>query len=300
MWRKKLKPVTPAKRSRATLKLCCGLILCLPALSCRQEMRPSESDALRIRLAHLQDYAWQDRRQSGQPVEMKPEAEREALLRELHTDPAQILLCRGLGSEAALAHLQAALRDQDLNYPHRFYVPGSTVYAGLAFLSQTPFIGELDLGDQRYRIKDREYQPWSGAVLIQTPSFPRMWLWNSQAPEPDQAYERRRNDARILATAIRDQINAGDAVLLSLHSREAMDSPMFRMLEEAGLQRLIPEDRNGDSWTFRDPEGVLYRQDQWLFASLNLAKVISDAPVVYDSPDLRRAGPYRHQGLSLP
>ena len=294
-----MKPVTPAKRNRRTLKSALALLFCLKALSCRQESGQQAEPTLSLRAANLQDYAWQDRQHSGQPTEMKPEAERQALLRELSAHPADLLVLRGLGSEAALQHLRQALEEQDVGYPNPFYVPGPTVYAGLAFLSKVPLTQKLELSGQRYRIKDQSFQPLAGCVMISTPRFPRLWIWNSQAPDPEASYEQRRNDARILATTIKAQLEQGDAVLLSLHSREAPDSPMFRLLEESGLQRLIPEDRNGDSWTFRDPEGVLYRQDQWLFASPDLAGALPQS-VVYDSPDLRQAGAYRHQGLQLP
>lgn len=294
-----MKPVTHAKRNRRTLKSALALLFCLQALSCRQESGQKTDLTLTLRVANLQDYAWQDRHHSGQPTDMKPEAERQALLRELSALPADLLVLRGLGSEAALGHLHQALEKQDLVYPHLFYVPGPSVYAGLAFLSKVPLTETSELSDQRYRIKDQTFQPLAGCVMISTPRFPRLWIWNSQAPDPEASYEQRRNDARILATAIKAQLENGDAVLLSLHSREAPDSPMFRLLEESGLQRLIPEDRNGDSWTFRDPEGVLYRQDQWLFASPTLAAALPQT-AVYDSPDIRQAGAYRHQGLQLP
>jgi hypothetical protein len=64
--------------------------------------------------------------------------------------------------------------------------------------------------------------------------------------------------------------------------------------------RLQPEDARGDHWTHRDPEGIMYLQDQWLFASPALADTLKTHGQVLDSPDLRTAGPYRHQLLSLP
>lgn len=292
-----MKPVTHAKRNRQTLKSALAFLCCLQLPACRQDTPVSER--VGVRAAHLQDYAWQDRRQTGQPVDMKPEAERQALLRELTSQPAELLVLRGLGSEASLHHLQQALAAEGSSYSSIFYVPGPNVYAGLAFLSKLRFQDQLELSSQRYRIKDQTFQPLAGAVCISTPSFPHLWIWNSQAPEPEAGYEQRRNDARILSSAVRQQLESGAEVLLSLHSREAPDSPMIRMLEACGLQRLLPEDRNGDSWTFRDPEGVLYRQDQWLFASRGLSKILPRAQI-HDSPDIRQAGAFRHQGLQLP
>jgi hypothetical protein len=90
----------------------------------------------------------------------------------------------------------------------------------------------------------------------------------------------------------------GDSILLSMHSREEIDSPMFRMFEDIGLKRLIPMDEHGDSWTYRDPKGILYRQDQWVFVSPDISIPLQNA-IVFDSPALRKAGNYRHQGLFL-
>ncbi|MGA0368674.1 MAG: hypothetical protein ACO3N7_04405 [Kiritimatiellia bacterium] len=78
-----------------------------------------------------------------------------------------------------------------------------------------------------------------------------------------------------------------------------MDSPMLRMLEETGLQRLLIRDGRGDSWTHRDPDGILYRQDQWIFVTPALHARLSGAEVM-DSEAIRAAGPYRHQQLRLP
>ncbi|MEX2607739.1 MAG: hypothetical protein WD708_10370, partial [Kiritimatiellia bacterium] len=90
-----------------------------------------------------------------------------------------------------------------------------------------------------------------------------------------------------------------DQVLLSMHSREDVDSPMFRVLEETGLKRVLPVDTRGDSWTHRDPRGILYRQDQWLFATPDLHETLRDQARVFDSADLRTAGQFRHQGVLI-
>ncbi len=296
---KKLRLDTHAKRNRLTLKSGFLLLVLLPLLACHQEQENQPPADISLRVAHLHDYAWQDRNQSGQPVDLKPEAERQALLRDLNHIPGDLLILRGLGSQASLVHLQNALKESGQDYPQLFYIPGPNVYQGIGFLSTRPFSETRKLNSETFRIKEKNYQPLAGGVLLSTRTFPALWIWNQQAPSPEEPYERRRNDARIMAQTLRPLIQSGAEVILTLYSREEFDSPMFRLLEEAGLRRLILEDARGDSWTFRDPQGILYRQDQWVFATPKVHDAIIKAQV-FDSKDLRQAGPYRHQGMKLP
>ncbi|MDF3129392.1 hypothetical protein P0Y35_09315 [Kiritimatiellaeota bacterium B1221] len=271
----------------------------LPLLSCRQEQETGAPADLTLRVAHLHDYAWQDRNQSGQPVDMKPASERQALLRELNHPSDDLLVLRGLGSAASLRHLQSSLKESGRELPHLHYIPGKDDYQGIGFLSNRPFSETRKLNAETFRIKEKNYHPLAGGILLSTRTFPALWVWNQQAPPPEEPYERRRNDARIMAQTLRPLIQSGAEVLLTLHSREEMDSPMIRIWEDLGLQRVLLEDRRGDSWTYRDPQGILYRQDQWIFATPKIYKKLIGAEV-FDSEDLRQAGPYRHQGIQLP
>src|SRR5690606_23678872 len=105
------------------------LLLALPGCN-RESHKSSSMEGVTLRIAPLGDYAWQDRRQTGQPVDMKPAPEREALIRELTASPSDILLLRGLGSKASLLHLQQELRDAGVDYPEWVYVPGTTSFEG--------------------------------------------------------------------------------------------------------------------------------------------------------------------------
>jgi len=296
-----LKLATREIKSNLKIRIGGFLVSGLFAASCSQQdvPRSTEVEDLSLRVAHLEDYAWQDRRQTGQPVDLKPLIEREALLEEITENPSELLVLRGLGSQASLLHLQSSLKDAGAAYPHLMYIPGSSIYQGIGFLSKKMFSDSMALTDQTYRIKEQSYQPVAGGVLLSTTQHPRLWIWNSQPPEPSESYERRRNDARILAATLKSQMQNGDSVLLSMHSREEIDSPMFRMIEEIGLKRIIPLDEQGDSWTHRDPQGILYQQDQWIFVSPEITIPLPKA-IVFDTPALREVGNYRHQGLSLP
>ncbi len=286
-------PKARPKPLRAALLFC----LCLFAGCGPRTPPPQRPDGTRLLFAHLHDYGWMDRNGSGQPVDPKPEPERAALLRELPRLAPDVLVLRGIGGEAALNDLRAALGTT----PHHFYVPGPTPFEGLGFLSRLPFTHTRELSAQAYRIRDRAYVPNIGSVKISLSDTRNLHLWNARLPPPEADYERRRNEARLLAQALRPLLAEGQDVLLSLHCREALDSPMIRMIEETGLQRLAPADERGDRWTHRDPDGVIHRQDQWLFASPALAERLADSPpVVLDTPDIRRAGPYRHHLLRLP
>ncbi|MEX2606319.1 MAG: hypothetical protein WD708_03155, partial [Kiritimatiellia bacterium] len=188
---------------------------------------PEEANGVSLRIAPLGDYAWRDRRKSGQPVDMKPEVEREALIQELTRSPADILLLRGIGSRPSLHHLQQELLEAGVDYTEQVYIPGTSPFEGIGFLCKRPPDEQTNLSDQRYRVREREYHPLTGGIRISTPAHPRLWIWNSRPPEPEESYERRRNDSRMLAQTLRPLIENGDQVLLSMHSREDVDSPMF-------------------------------------------------------------------------
>lgn len=306
MWPKKSKPGTrgkkrtrPENRPGAFPPLIAAAGLLLGACSAESRRAEAEPAPVRVRLAHLADYAWRDRRQSGQPVDMKPEAERQALLSALSDAPADILVLRGLGSRPALEHLRDSLSESGSAYSDLFYIPGPDRFSGLGLLSRLPFDDTRELSGKVYRVRDREFRPVAGGARLSPSGHPPLWIWNAEHPEPDAPYERRRNEARLLAQALRPLVDAGEAVLLSLHSRESIDSPMLRMLDGAGLERLTPVDGRGDSWTHRDPRGVVYRQDQWLFATPDLAAKLRNAVEVFDSEEVRAAGAYRHQGAEL-
>lgn len=296
MWRKKSKPATPEAKKKKTRNAFSLLLLALAVAGCGKSPPETRPDRPWIRILHLTDFAWQDRNQTGQPVDFKPEPEVAALFRELQTTGPDVLVLRGLGSRAAFQEFWSRGGSRIPGKYTRTYLPGPTLYEGLGFLLNggIPPAETLNLSESRYTIDGQEYAPLAGAVLM-----PRgdLWLWNAVWPEPDAPYEQRRNEARLLAQAVRDQVENGKQVLVTLHSREELDSPMFRMLEDAGVVRVRAVDPRGDSWTHRDPEGVLYRQDQWIFATPDLAARLRGE--VIDSEDIRTAGHYRHQLLYL-
>lgn len=292
----KLKPATNAPkktssklpRPRARLLL----LLLLPAACGPDSPGPApEPEPLTLRVAPLHDYAWLDRNGTGQPDQFKPGPETDALHADLASTPAHILILRGLGDPSTLPRLQQALPPGA--YPHALYLPGPTRYRGIGFLSQIPPHETLDLSPRTFRIRDRTHQPFAGAIRLHT-----LWIWNARAPAPEADYEQRRNEARLLSQALRDQLALNQHILLSLHSREDPDSPMIRMIRDTGLLELpVPDDR-GDHWTSHDPAHTHYRRDQWIFISPSLAPRITHARI-RDTPALRTAGPLRHQLLTL-
>lgn len=317
MWPKKLKPATSGNRTKRpeASSLCTrplrprqwgwlslrwvGLWVLLSACGGDPSGRPDPaagSAVMQVRVAHLTDYAWQDRDGNGQPDNLKPEAERAALVTALLHDEAEVLVLRGLGSAAALEHLAAALTASGGGYAHTMYIPGTTRYAGLGILSRAVPTAAEDLAAQSYRVRNRVFHPKAGGVRIS--GAEDLWIWNAALPEAEAGYERRRNEARLLAQVLRPLVDEGAAVLLTLHSREELDSPLLRMFVEAGMVRVVPVDAYGDSWTYRDPDGFSYRMDQWVFASPSMAARIEAAQVL-DGPEIRKAGSFRHQELRI-
>lgn len=264
---------------------------------CGSSSLPSSApDSATVRIAHLTDYAWQDRNRTGQPVDFKPEAECLALYQSLQSPQTEHLLVRGIGSQAAFAHLTEKLTSEHPSW-EGIYFPGPTPYEGLGFFLQKPQVPaqnqvSINLSEERYVVQGRTYAPLAAGCF--TGDY---WLWNVVWPEPSANYERRRNEARLLVQALRPILQAGEEIILSLHSREHPDSPMFRMLEDVGLVHVRAEDDTGDQWTYRDPEGIRYRKDQWVFATPELAKTLTGR--ILDSPAIREAGDYRHQTLTL-
>ena len=269
-------------------------------LGCGRNARavPDPPPPFTIQAAHLHDYAWRDRDRNGQPDNLKPADEREALLQGILAAAPDTLVLRGLGSETAFLHLQNSLHEKGHEMPHAHYIHGPTVYAGIGILTTTPPLEIQSLSNLRFTVRGRSHQPLAGGVKIKTPDNLELWIWNAELSDPSVAYERRRNEARLLTQALRPLVLDGQQILLSLHSREDPDSPMLRMIRDAGLQRVTPTDDHGDSWTHRDPNGFTYRMDQWIFATEALRAQIETARVL-DSPEIRLAGPFRHQVLTL-
>lgn len=281
----------PNKQTRKPLAV---LLLTLVLLGCGETTSSSvPAGPTTIRIAHLTDYAWKDRNQTGQPVDFKPEEECKALFRALQDPPADVLVIRGLGSNAAFERFTEALSLNGQEFQSSRYFQGATPYEGLGILlKRSPGNVIQQYLIEPYEVQGRRYTPL--AFGTKTEQF---WIWNAVWPEPSENYERRRNEARLLAQKLRPLIQKGEAVLVTLHSREDPDSPMFRYLRDLGLKPVIAADARGDRWTHRDPEGITYRQDQWIFATPDLAARLKGS--ILDTPDIRLAGDYRHQLLSL-
>jgi hypothetical protein len=300
MWRKKSKPATPAtkRRKRNNLLSLFGAALLLPG--CGQDRSPAGTPGRELRIAHLTDLAWRDRNRDGQPAEFMPAERFEALLGDLTSTPAEIHLLRGLGSEAALLRLRDELSDRSSLPWTATYIPGPNPYRGIGFLTLTPPESVQSLHQTSYAIDDDLYHPLSGGILLSEAAGGPLWLWNATLPEPEEAYEKRRNEARLLAQALRPLVEENIPVLLSVHCREEPDSPMIRMLTDTGLKPLYAEDSKGDRWTHRDPEGRVYLQDQLLFASPAWIDALPQPPRIHSTPALRCAGEFRHQRIQLP
>jgi len=300
MWQRKSRPVTHATRSRKRSSAACLLGSVLLLVSCRRDTPAPAASGIELRVAHLTDLAWMDREQTGQPVDFMPPDRYQALLTDLTAFPSDILLLRGIGSQSALKKLS-----QDLPAPagdpwHMTYIEGPTPYAGIGFLTTSPPAEVRSLSDQQYAVEGQRFQPLAGGIRIDGPETEPIWIWNAQLPEPDADYENRRNEARLLSQALRPLVDKGDHLLLSVHCREESDSPMIRMITDAGLVQIHAEDSKGDRWTHRDPDGRVYLLDQLLFASPALATSLPTPPRIHSSPELRTAGAFRHQRVELP
>ncbi|GEM_PF-1262694 len=306
MWQRKSKPVTQKRKrtSSPDLRLF-GLFFFFLVSGCGWKdtyiLTADEGTPLllSLRVCPLHDYAWQDRLGTGQPVDMKPEEERQALVQDLVHYPADLLILRGIGSSAALDHLKESLEERGDTY-QTWYHSGPTPYKGLGFLTASGVTATaLDLSPVPYSIGPRRYLPMVGGIQISLSDGRTLLAVNAQLPTSDQSYERRRNEARLLAQQLRPLLTEDALVLVSIQSRENSDSPITRLLTDLPLEWLRPVDDRGDSWVYRDPEGLEYRNDQWLFASPALKELITGQGNILDTPYLRAAGPYRHQRLNV-
>ncbi len=302
MFRRRSKRDTRRTRSRSRAEPACRLTgvlaLCVLTACDSGEQPDPPPTGLRLRVAHLSDYLWTDRDGDRQPDEFKPAAECAALLRELSRHPADVWVIRGIGSSNSLQRLHGELSAEADVSMQCFYAPGETVFHGVGFLSTVPFEHTRELSHLRFTVRDLPGQPLAGAVRIRHPDLDPFWLWNVEWPGPEADYERRRNEARQLVQVVKRQLRAGEPLLISLHNREEDNSPMTRMLREAGLHQVRVTDDRGDAWTHRSPGGTRFRRDQELWASTPLPFRIAEARIL-DSPDLRTAGEFRHQWLRL-
>jgi hypothetical protein len=229
-----------------------------------------------------------------------PQERYQALLTDFTAFPSDVLVLRGIGSHAALTKLSRDLPAPADTPWTATYISGSTPYAGIGFLTRSPPTDIRSLSDQRYEVEGRTFQPMAGGIRILGQDGDPTWIWNASLPEPDANYETRRNEARLLAQAVRPLVANGEHLLLSMHCREDPDSPMVRMITDTGLVEIFAEDAKGDHWTHRDPDGRVYRLDQLLFASPALLDSLPMSPRIHSSPELRTAGAFRHQRVWIP
>jgi len=300
MWQRKSKPVTPATRKKKRTNLFSLLVCALLLPACSREQPSADPLGTELRVAHLTDLAWQDRNQSGQPTEFMPGERFDAVLEDLNRVPADVLILRGIGSRASLQKLQQELQARYQLNMHPTYIPGPTPYEGIGFLTRSAPKETVSLSGQSYEVEGHQYHPMAGGIRMLTGDEPGTWIWNATLPEPEADYELRRNEARLLSQAVRPYLESDLPLLLSVHCREDMDSPMIRMLTDTGLVQLVAEDEKGDRWTHRDPEGRIYQLDQLLFASPALIRDLPRPPRLHEHPALRLAGEFRHQRVWLP
>lgn len=223
----------------------------------------------------LEDFAWMDRDDGGQPDDMVNSNRLHAIGRELSAGH-DVLVLRGLGSKAA-----GVLLTEQLDTNHGlFYIPATHAHQGIAILSNRSWKNPQVHSNLSYRVNGQMRRVVAGSVSVQG-----VRIWNAMISHPDEAgYEVRRNECRLIAQSIRKELQEGHSIILSVELHDDRSSPMFRSIEQSGLKLLKPLDPQGDCWTCQLADGHRYAMNQTIWVSQDLLNCEHN---IADNPDVR-------------
>ena len=280
MWRQKSNRAIPDRhpRCRAWLRTVWGLAL-LAVAGCGRaapetDPRPA---ALSVMSFNVDAYGYFDRSGDGQAVELKPEAERAAVIGLIADVRPDVLALQEMGGPLVFEAFQQDLAAAGLSYEHAALLQRDRSEQNLAVLSRYPFAAVERHTDDTYRVDGTAAVVQRGFLEVDV-ALPRggglrliVVQLKSKTFHPLGQTEMRRNEARLLSQLVRRSLDEHPDRLLLVTGdlQDHVHSAPVRLLlaDPPGLHDLRPADAYGEYWTMFDAEAEIYQRTDYLLAS---------------------------------
>lgn len=284
-----------------------GLVLLLIFCFCSANLF---GRTVRVATYNLGNYLIGDRWVEGRYVKMypKPEIEKEALRDIIRRVKPDILVMQEMGGELFLKELQADLKKEGEDYPHRYLGQGPDDTRCMAVLSKEPFVEAVMHSGLEYRFLNKNAAVRRGLLELRFKTEGVEWglfgvhlksrRWNK--PQDYESLKQRIGEA----TAIRDKIKArypdlskAYYLILGDFNDNPKSKALGRFLKMGQTRLAVPlpaEDSRGEVWThYREGYGVYSQIDFLLVSPPLLERVKFKKGWVADGENALKASDHR-------
>ncbi len=250
---------------------------------------------------NLDRFGFDDRTSDGQVVDMKPEAELQAVFSILADLRPDILAVQELGGGDVYATFLDTLTERGLDYPFHTILEQEGSEFHLALFSRFPFTSLQLHKDDRFTADGQSFPVKRGFIeadIAVNPNYSFRIIvaqLKSKAFHPVGHSELRRNEARILNNWVRRYLGRERRLNLLVVGdfADPISSAAMRTITGDQQQFLSPlrlADAYGDIWTHFDADSDTYhRYDFMLVSSHMLPEFIPEASSVVRHPKNRLA-----------
>ncbi len=240
-----------------------------------------DEDEFSVMTYNLYQYNLMDRDKDGQKDDLKPEAERQAVVDLIAKVSPDILAVQEMGDESVFEAFLFALKTAGADYPYTEYLHRGRSTMSLAVLSRFPIVSRQSHTDDIYSIGEAKMPVARGFVDLTIKINPdyslRLMVGHLKAKvfHPMGHTEMRRNEARLLNKHVRKAIKADPEVNL-LVVGDLNDNHRSAALREVLGKRkrvlfdLRPADEYGDVWTHFGADADQYSRIDYMLANAAL------------------------------
>jgi len=267
-------------------------------------LRP-DRDEFSVMTYCLGRYGYMDRTGDGQPVDMKPAEECEAVLEIIADSNPDILAVQEIGGPLVFDAFLKDLRDRGLEYPFTELLQRGDSERNVALLSRYPIVAVKHRLDDEYSMIEAVVPVRRGyleADISINPGYElRVFVTHLKTKDyhPLGQTEMRRNEARLLNKHVRHSLQNQPRrnILVVGNMSDHIGSAALRNLSGNFQQYLVdlrPFDSYGEHWTSYDPVTEVYQRTDYMLASHYLVPEYVEAKSrVVRHPAGRLASPHR-------
>ncbi len=292
-------------KSNPTFKtLACLLVAVFFLAACGRQNKDDESshgiglgDGLfSVMTFNVGRYGYHDRTGDGQKGDLKPDAERNAVITIIRDASPDVLAIQEIGGPVVFEGFKRALASEGISYAFEAYLQREQSEMNLAVLSRYPIIATHQHVDDMFSVGDEQIPVKRGFLEVDIAVHPgyqfRMLVAQLKSKEyhPLGQTEMRRSEARLLNNHVRRALSRNPRMNLLVvgdmndHVRSA---PLRTLMgnQQEFLNDLRPTDAYGEIWTaFEEVTETYHRYDYILVSPYMLPEYVAEKSNVIRHP----------------